>query len=124
MSLSEYVRDYRILLERGETVAAIERYYAEDVCVFENRALARAGRAQCLSYEREQLAAQPRRPEFRVRHVAINEAEGVAFLEYVVRFTSGEGRPMRLEQVAVQRWDGPHISEERFYYDGFVDEGD
>lgn len=124
MSLRERVQEYRSLLESGQTLEAIARFYAEDVCVFENRELARAGRAACLAYEREQLAAQPSPPRFRVRRMAVDEAEGVAFLEYVVRFTSAEGRPMRLEEVAVQRWDGTHIAEERFYYDGFVDEGD
>jgi ketosteroid isomerase-like protein len=124
MSLAECVKQYEDLLKRGATVEAMQRFYAEDVCVFENRSLARAGREQCITYEREQLARQPRPPEFRVRRSAVNEAEGVAFLEYVVRFTSSDGRPMRLEQVSVQRWHGALISEERFYYDGVVDEGD
>jgi hypothetical protein len=30
---------------------------------------------------------------------------------------------MRLEEVAAQRWSDGVISEERFYYEGIVDEG-
>jgi hypothetical protein len=31
---------------------------------------------------------------------------------------------MRLEEVAVQTWENAHIVQERFYYEGVVDEGD
>jgi ketosteroid isomerase-like protein len=122
-SLAANVTAYRTFLEQGDTLSAISQFYAEDACVFENRTLARAGRAQCLEYEREQLARQPSPPVFRFRRWALDEATATAFLEYVVRFTV-EARPMRLEQVAVQQWHAAKIVEERFYYEGLVDEGD
>jgi hypothetical protein len=56
--------------------------------------------------------------------LAVNEKSGHAFLEYRVRFQSKEGRPMCLEEVAVQTWEAGQIVEERFYYEGVVDEGD
>jgi hypothetical protein len=31
---------------------------------------------------------------------------------------------VRLEEVAVQVWEGGQIVQERFYYEGVVDEGD
>jgi hypothetical protein len=49
---------------------------------------------------------------------------GVAFVEWVIRFLGANGRPMRLDEVAVQRWVGDRIVEERFYYEGMIDEGD
>lgn len=116
--------ELRALLERGETLLAIERFYAPDVCIFDNRTLARAGREACLVYEREQLAAQPEPPRFRFQSMAINEADGVVFLEYTLRFTGAEARPMRLEQVSVQHWHRGLIMEERLYYEGVIDEGD
>ena len=54
----------------------------------------------------------------------MNERDGVAFLEYVIRYTPRGGRPMRLEEVSVQAWECGRIVEERFYYEGLVDEGD
>ena len=122
--LRRAVQEYRSLLEQGKTVEAVERYYAADVCVFENRELARAGRAKCVVYEREQLAKQPRPPEFRFRRVAVDDSTGAAFLEYVLRFTGDGERPQRLELVAAQSWEKGKIVEERFYYEGVVDEGD
>jgi ketosteroid isomerase-like protein len=132
--LRRAVQAFRTLLEQGKTVEAVEQYYAVDVCVFENRELARAGRAKCLAYEREQLARQPKPPEFRFKRVAVDggdavahlgdESTGVAFLEYVLRFTGEGERPQRLELVAAQSWEKGKIVEERFYYEGVVDEGD
>lgn len=123
-ALHQSVTDLCALLEAGDTLAVIERFYAPDACVFENRMLARSGRDTCLVYEREQLGKQPEPPRFRIQSLAINEADGVVFLEYVVRFMGPEQRPMRMEQVAVQQWHRGLIAEERFYYEGVVDEGD
>ncbi len=123
-TLGKHVEKFVGLVAAGQSVAAMERYYAEDVNVFENRELARAGRAACIAEERRLLAVQPSPPRLRALKVAVNEADGVAFIEWIIRFVSPEGRPLRLEEVAVQKWEGDRIVEERFYYEGIVDEGD
>ncbi len=123
-TLSACVQDFRRLLEEGKPLEAIERYYAPHVSVFENRELARAGRDRCIQHEKTMLARVASPPVFRVRHTAIDEKDDVAFLEYVIRFTAEDGRPMRIEEVAVQIWENGAIVEERFYYEGVVDEGD
>jgi ketosteroid isomerase-like protein len=123
-TLSKLARDFVTRLESGNLCGAIEQHYADDVVVFENRALARAGRAACVTYEREQLAGQPEPPTYKLRGFAVNEPQGLAFLEYSVRFTSEEGRPLYLELVAVQTWYAGKITQEKFYYEGVVDEGD
>jgi ketosteroid isomerase-like protein len=122
--LETLVRDFADLLQKGRPLDAMEKYYAPEINVFENRQLARAGKARCLQYERDALANQPDPPRFKVSKLAVDEARGHAFLEYVVRFRASDGRPQRLEEVAVQTWYGGLISEERFYYEGVVDEGD
>jgi ketosteroid isomerase-like protein len=122
--LETKVREFAELLRKGRPLAAMEQYYAPEVTVFENRRLARAGKQQCLQYERDALANQPDAPRFKLVTMAVNEATGHAFLEYVVRFRSAEGRPVRLEEVAVQSWESGQIVQERFYYEGVVDEGD
>jgi ketosteroid isomerase-like protein len=118
------VSDFAQLLTTVGALEAMRRYYANEVVVFENREMARAGLAQCLAYETSALDAQPRVPTIQLKKLAADEATGVAFLETIVRFTSEAGRPMRLEQVAVQRWEAGKITEERFYYEGYIDEGD
>lgn len=122
--LSQAVSELRTLLEAGDTLAIIERFYAPDVCVFENHVMARAGREACLKHEQKQLAKQPEPLRVVVKATAINDTDGVVFMEYTLRFTGPEDRPMRLDQVSVQRWHRGLISEERFYYEGVIDEGD
>lgn len=122
--LSKQVEEFVELVVSGHGVQALERFYAEDVNVFENRELSRAGRDACVAEERRQLSRMPSAPRARALKIAVNEAEGVAFIEWLFRFVSAEGRPLRLEQVAVQTWQGGRIVEERFYYEGVVDEGD
>lgn len=122
--LEDAVAEFTRLLSAGQTLRAIEQYYDEGVVVFENRTLARAGKKQCLEFERTQLAAQPQLPTFKLRAHAVNAKSEQVFLEYTVRFADPEGRPLRLEQVAVQQWSRSKIVEERFYYEGVVDEGD
>lgn len=122
--LDDNVSTFIRLLKSGESLRAMQEFYHEEVVVFENRELARAGLRKCLDYERSQLATQPTPPSFKVTSSAINPATHHVFLEYVVRFSDPNGRPLRLDEVAVQKWEGDKIVEERFYYEGVVDEGD
>jgi ketosteroid isomerase-like protein len=123
-TLAKQVKEFVELVTTGQTVESMERFYSEDVNVFENRELARSGRAICVAEEARLRAAQPSPPRVRALKIAVNEADGVAFIEWIFRFTSPEGRPLRLEEVAVQKWEHGRIIEERFYYQGLVDEGD
>jgi ketosteroid isomerase-like protein len=124
MSLSDDLRTFVGLCEQGKTLEAIQRFYAEDVVVFENHERARAGRDACLAFEREALARLKQPATLRARAHAVEPQLGVAFVEWTVRFVGDDQRPMRLEEVAVQRWGRGRIVEERFYYEGLVDEGD
>lgn len=122
--LNDHVAQLIALVEAGRSVDAIDRFYADDVVVFENHELARAGRVACAAFERESLARQPAPPHCRALAVACNEGSGRAFIEWQIRYKTAEDRWMRMEEVAVQRWSGDRIVEERFYYEGVIDEGD
>jgi ketosteroid isomerase-like protein len=124
MALLENVRELIALCERNATLEAIERFYADDVVVFENHERARAGREACMAYERAALTQLTQPAKLRAKACAVDAQSGVAFIEWVIRFLGDEDRPMRLDEVAVQRWAGGRIVEERFYYEGMVDEGD
>ncbi|HEY6729007.1 MAG TPA: nuclear transport factor 2 family protein [Polyangiaceae bacterium] len=112
------------LVESGRSIEAMQRFYAEDVMMFENRELSRAGREACIAFEREQLSKSGR-PHLKATKRAADPQTGVSFIEWVVQFRSpSSGRPIRLEEVAVQKWSNGEIIEERFYYEGVIDQGD
>lgn len=124
MVLEEQLREYIKLCEAGSTCEAMERFYADDVVVFENHELARAGRTACIEHERAAVAQAKEPAKLRAKGHAAHNQSGVAFIEWVIRFLGEDERPMRLDEVAVQRWARGRIVEERFYYEGMVDEGD
>lgn len=122
--LRRRVDEFIGLVESGRSIEAMERFYAEDVMMFENRELSRAGREACIAFEREQLAKSGR-PHLKATKRAADPNTGVSFIEWVVQFRSpSSGRPIRLEEVAVQKWSNGEIIEERFYYEGVIDQGD
>jgi ketosteroid isomerase-like protein len=124
MTIAESVRAFVQLCEKGQTLEAIARFYAEDVVVFENHERARVGREACLTFEREAIARLKEPASLRANASAVDAQAGIAFIQWVIRFLGDEQRPMRLEEVAVQRWAGGRIVEERFFYEGMIDEGD
>ena len=122
--LRRRVDEFIGLVESGRSIEAMERFYAEDVMMFENRELSRAGREACVAFEREQLT-KTGRPHLKATKRAADPQTGVSFIEWVVQFRSpSSGRPIRLEEVAVQKWSNGEIIEERFYYEGVIDQGD
>jgi ketosteroid isomerase-like protein len=121
--LSLHVGEFIRLCEQGQTAAAMERFYASDVVVFENRELARAGRAQCVEFERNAIARLVEPPKMKALAHAVNHEEGEVFIEWVIRVTPVGGEPHRIEEVVAQVWDGNQIVKERHYYEGYVDEG-
>lgn len=121
--LHEALDDYIRLVEGGRQLEAMEKYYADEVVVRENRNLSRAGREECLEFEREMLEKAPCPPKIRCVSRAVDGPNGTTFVEWVVRFVADDGHVMLLEEVAVARWSADRIVEERFYYEGFVDEG-
>lgn len=124
MTLHDRLREFVATCQAGRTLDAIDRFYADDVIVFENHERARVGKQACIEYEREALGAGANAPKLVCRASACDENGGVSFVEWVIRYQGADARPMRLEEVAVQRWSGGKIVEERFYYEGAIDEGD
>ena len=61
MTPEERLRDFVSLVESGRSLDAIDRYYADDVIVFENHERARIGKTVALDFERKALAESPSR---------------------------------------------------------------
>lgn len=103
------------MVEAGKFVEAIEEFYTADATMQENNDPPRGGREVLMAGERKVLAA----------HKAARTEPGSSFLldgdRVVVHwhfvFTRRDGSRFRLDELALQRWRGDRISEERFFYD-------
>lgn len=103
------------MVEQGKYVEAIQAFYAEDATMQENNDPPRGGRDKLVEGERRMLAA----------HKAARTLPGSTFLvdgdtaviHWVFVFTRKDGTSFRMEELALQRWRGDRIVEERFFYD-------
>ena len=79
------------MVEQGRFVEAIEDFYTEDATMQENGEPPRGGR--------DRLDGDQ------------------AVIRWTFVFTRHDGRSLRMEELALQRWRGDRIAEERFFYD-------
>ena len=98
----------------GDHVGAIADYYHEGASMQENLLPPRRGRDLLMEHEakvleRMRMHTHPG-PLFLVDadHVVIN---------WIFEATGPDGVTRRLDELALQRWDGDRIAEERFVYD-------
>ena len=113
--LAEQVATLTGLIQSSQTLAAMERFYADDVTMQENETPPRVGKAVCLEHERRMLAGTT---DFSARLIrqAIDEPNGVVFSEWGYSFTDLSGQRFSLTEVSVQQWDKELIQSEKFYY--------
>lgn len=107
-ALQEYIKSGRIL-------DAMTEFYAQDVAMQENANPPTIGLAANIDREKQFLAQVKAWKGYTVKSLAA--AGDTALVESVIEFTNQQDQPMRLEQVAAQRWRNGKVVHERFYYD-------
>ncbi|MGB0523602.1 MAG: SnoaL-like domain-containing protein [Flammeovirgaceae bacterium] len=122
MSYLEKATDIYNMVNSGQLMEAFEKYYHEDVVMVEASGEKREGKDVNRKAEQDFLASVKEFHNAGVTAVTSNEAEAVTTVEawMEVTFQNAPG-PIKLEQVAVQKWQGDQIIHERFYYN--VQEG-
>ena len=81
----------------------------------ENEQAPRVGREALLANERNVLGAFEKVQGRCVRPAIVSG--DTAVIHWVFEFTTRDGRSIRLDELALQRWSGDRIAEERFFYD-------
>jgi ketosteroid isomerase-like protein len=115
MPSRERVEALIAMVEAAKYVEAIEAFYAEGATMQENNAPPRGPRAKLVEVEKKMLAA----------HAASRTLPGSTYvvdgdsvvIRWVFVFTRKDGTSFRMEELALQRWQGDRIAEERFFYD-------
>jgi hypothetical protein len=98
----------------GDHVRAIADYYHENASMQENLQTPRQGRAHLMAHEarvleRTKMHTHPN-PLFLV------DGDNVV-IRWIFDATGKDGITRRLNELALQRWEGDRIAEERFVYD-------
>ena len=102
-------------VQSGAHAEAIEEFYATDASMQENEQPPRVGRDLLVANERKVLARTKTVRSTCVRPVLV-DGDRVA-IRWLFEFEFVDGRTMRLDEIAWQRWSGDRIVEEKFFYD-------
>lgn len=115
MNLPQKVKEFSQLVVNGETLKAMELYYAESVTMQENEEAPRVGKKVCIEHENGILKTT-KSVTARLLNQAIDEKNSVVFSEWEYTFTSHTGTTLILTEISVQQWSDGLIAKEKFYY--------
>jgi ketosteroid isomerase-like protein len=102
------------LVEAGRITNAITEFYADNVAMQENLSAATVGKQANLERERRFFDS-----------ITINQMRALsvvvdgdsAAINWLFEYTTADGQRYRMDEVAVQTWEGDRIVHERFVYD-------
>ena len=115
MPTTETLERFIARVESGAHVEAIREFYTEDASMQENDKPPRVGREALAEGEAKVLARVKTVRSTCVRPALANGDHVV--IRWVFEFEYLDGRSMRMEELAWQRWAGERIAEEKFFYD-------
>ncbi len=115
MPSRERVEAFIARVVSGAHDLAIEEFYTPDATMQENQNPPRVGRDTLVAQERAVMA---RAAEIVTHPVTTWLIDGDrVVVNWVFEFKFADGRGFRMEELALQRWEGDRIAEERFFYD-------
>lgn len=109
------VEEFIAAVVGGNHVQAIADFYHEDASMQENGEPPRVGRDLLLEHERNALQRVQAIETKPVKTFLVDD--DVVVVHWVFLATDRKGVKRRLEELALQRWRGDRIQEERFFYD-------
>ena len=102
-------------VEGGAHANVIEDFYTPGASMQENDLPPRKGRDLLVANERRVLDRMASVTSKCLRPVLVNGDHVV--VRWVFEFETRDGKHVRIEELAWQRWEGERIAEEKFYYD-------
>jgi hypothetical protein len=115
MPTTETLDRFISVIESNKHDEAIENFYTDDATMQENQMAPRKGRKFLVANERKVLARANAVHSECIRPVFVNGDRVV--LRYKFRFDWKDGTFTEMEELALQRWEGEFIAEEKFFYD-------
>jgi len=114
MPSRERVEEFVKAVVSGEHVRAIADFYHADASMQENLAPPRRGRENLMAHEQRALDRIARVDTYAGAVIVDGD---MVMVRWTFDMVGRDGVVRRLEEVALQRWDGDRIAEEQFFYD-------
>ncbi len=116
MSYHAKAKEIYDMLGSGQLMEAFEKFYHPEIVMVEASGEVREGKDANREAEKKFLESVKEFHGSGVTAITANEDEKVTMVESWMDVTFQDGNRMKMEQVAVQRWEGDHVKHERFYY--------
>jgi ketosteroid isomerase-like protein len=114
MSIKPQVLGLISLVEKGQMLEAMNRYYAENVVMQENVSPPSVGFAE--NYAREEaFYGSLQALKFNLVSVVVEGDRAV--INWVFDYTTADGTSYRMDEIAIQTWRDGKIVHERYIYD-------
>lgn len=115
MPSRDRVEAFVALVEQARYVEALEGFYHPHASMQDNQRPPRLGLDRLVADERATMARFARMQTDPVTDLLIDGDK--VMVRWRFTFTPAEGPAMVMEEIALQRWEGDRIAEERFFYD-------
>mgnify|MGYP001802687050 CR=1 FL=1 len=116
MSYQEKIQEMYQMIGEGQMLEAFDRFYHENIEMVEATGEVRSGKAFNRQFEEKWMASIQEFHGGGYNAITSNEDAKTTMVEAWSDVTFKDGNRMKLEEVAVQTWEGDQIVRERFYY--------
>jgi hypothetical protein len=107
---------YNNYIYRGKLIDGFEKYYGQNVVMQELGEEPRIGKDFNRQHEEKFVSNIEIFHDGGIIGIASDESNKQTFVESWMDITIKDGQRFKLQQVAVQKWDGNHIVNEMFYH--------
>jgi ketosteroid isomerase-like protein len=116
MSYYDKAKQIYDFMAQGKMLDAFDKYYNDKVVMVEATGETRKGKEANRKFQSEFMGTIKEVHGSGVNAITSDEKAGVTMVESWMDVTNKEGQRMKMEEVAVQKWQGDQIIHERFYY--------
>jgi ketosteroid isomerase-like protein len=116
MTYLEKITECHKMVGEGQMLDAFEKFYHDDVVMVEATGEVRKGKDANREFEKNWMNGIKEMHGGGVLSINSNEDTATTSVESWVDLTFQDGNRMKMEEVAVQKWQGDQIIHERFYY--------
>jgi ketosteroid isomerase-like protein len=116
MSYYDKAKHVYDMMAKGQMLEAFDKYYHNNVVMVEANGETRKGKEANRKFQSDFLLTIKEIHGTGVLAITSDEKAGTTMVESWMDVTNKEGQRMKMEEVAVQKWQGEQIVHERFYY--------
>lgn len=115
MTYYEKAQDLFKMVEEGKLLDVLDKYYHKDVKIIADDGSVRNGKEEARNYNKDFLREIQEIMGEGVKTITSDEKRAITMVEFWFEIQFKNGHKKKLEEVAIQHWEGDLVIEENFY---------